>query len=37
LFATRKLGLGLFELAQAVLPLGLDATATRRLSGSTTR
>src|SRR6516164_288359 len=33
LFATRKLGLGLVELAQAVLPLGLDAAGDEAVVG----
>ena len=37
LFAARKLGLGGFERAQALLPFALEAARTRRLSGSTAR
>src|SRR5262249_44192627 len=33
LFATRKLGLGLFELMQAVLPFGFDATGDEAVVG----
>ena len=33
LFATRKLGLGLFQFAQALLPLGLNATGDETVVG----